>query len=148
MDNIQFIHKYDKLTRICITHLIKEILLPIVVYVKWWSIRVLIQLTINDRSAHWWKKRKPLIHHLNTLIFKLFWPSLTRFISKYFAKIGNKISFIRWVIQIRVSLSYLSNDFAGLKTGDLLKKVQLIWNYLRQDKKRWPFNTVDCRLCK
>jgi hypothetical protein len=61
-----------------------------------------------------------------------------------YTTIGNKISFIRWVIQIRVSLSYLSNEFAGLKTGDLLKKVQLIWNYLRQDKKRWPFNTVDC----
>ena len=26
----------------------------------------------------------------------------------------------------------------------LLKEVQFIWNIQSQDKKRWPFNTVDC----
>jgi len=30
------------------------------------------------------------------------------------------------------------------KTDGLLKEVQLIWNFLRQDKKKWHFNTGDC----
>jgi len=28
----------------------------------------------------------------------------------------------------------------SFKTGNLLKEVQFIWNFLWQDKKRWPFN--------
>ena len=32
----------------------------------------------------------------------------------------------------------------SFKTGDLLKEVQFIWNFLSQDKKMWPLNTGDC----
>ena len=30
------------------------------------------------------------------------------------------------------------------KTGDLLKEVQFIWNFLSQDKKGWPLNAGYC----
>ena len=30
------------------------------------------------------------------------------------------------------------------KTCDLLKEVKFIWNFLWEDRKRWPVNTGDC----
>jgi hypothetical protein len=30
------------------------------------------------------------------------------------------------------------------KTGNLLKEIQFMWNFLWQDKKRWPLNAGDC----
>jgi hypothetical protein len=32
----------------------------------------------------------------------------------------------------------------SFKTGDLLKEVQFIWNFLWQDKKKVTLNTDDC----
>ena len=39
---------------------------------------------------------------------------------------------------------YLWDKESDLKTSDLLKEVQFIWNILCQDKKKWLINTCDC----
>jgi hypothetical protein len=41
----------------------------------------------------------------------------------------------------RYIVSNLLNRYSV--TGDLLKEVQFIWNFLWYDNKRWPFNTGD-----
>jgi len=54
------------------------------------------------------------------------------------------IQFSKYMYIKRVLRGHLWVERWPYKTGDLLKKVQFIWNFLWQDKKGQALNTGDC----